>query len=263
MSSIDLARRHLGPHWALGAAIAFLLHGGAAIGAIGLIGASDESDVGAAATEIAIDYEAPHREQDFLPPGPEADYSAAAPETVAQEKKAEASDLPQEKAQDDPDAERQAAPEPSKAKDQKKPDAAQVETAASAAASASEAAAAPSAPEARAAPLARAPALGIGASQKLSELTWQKQLAAHLNKAKHFPAEAEARGGSVTIRFRIDRMGHVLAASVVQAADHPAFAAEALAMLKRADPLPVPPPGLGDDQLSFTLPIVFRPHGKG
>lgn len=262
MSQIDLTRRYLAPHWALGAAVAFLVHGGAALAALGLIHEAEDADVGAAATEIAIDYEAPHREPDFLPPGPEADASAAAPDAVAQEKKPEASDLPQEKAQNDPEAERQAAPEPSKVKDEKKPEA-QVETAASAAAAASEAAAAPSAPEAREAETARAAAIGVGASARLSELTWQKQLVAHLNKAKHFPGEADARGGAVVIKFRIDRMGHVLSASVVQSAAHPAFAAEALAMLKRADPLPAPPPGLGDDQLNFTLPIMFRGHGKG
>ena len=41
------------------------------------------------------------------------------------------------------------------------------------------------------------------------------------------------------------------------------FDEAALAMLKRADPVPQPPPLVADEGLSFTLPVVFRvkPHG--
>jgi hypothetical protein len=33
-------------------------------------------------------------------------------------------------------------------------------------------------------------------------------------------------------------------------------------MLRRADPVPPPPPLIADDGLNFTLPIVYRIKGK-
>jgi hypothetical protein len=36
----------------------------------------------------------------------------------------------------------------------------------------------------------------------------------------------------------------------------------ALAMVRRSDPLPQPPPLVADEGLNFTLPVIFRVKGK-
>ena len=42
----------------------------------------------------------------------------------------------------------------------------------------------------------------------------------------------------------------------------PAFDEAALAMVRRSDPVPAPPPLIADEGLSFTLPVIFRVKGK-
>jgi TonB family protein len=50
----------------------------------------------------------------------------------------------------------------------------------------------------------------------------------------------------------------VLSARVVQGSGDPAFDEAALAMMRRADPVPPPPPLIADAGLSFTMPVIFR-----
>lgn len=256
------AARRIAPHWMLGAAAALVLHGGvAAFGAYGLAALEDDNDLGAAATDVALDYEAPHRDPSFLPAGPDADASAAAAAAVAQEKKAQDSEAPETKPLETEEAEQKAAPEPNK-KIEEKPREAQQQTAASQAAQASEAAAAPSSPVAREASVARAPAPGVGEQARVARLTWQKQLAAHLDKAKRYPSAAGGRSATVVLKFRLDRAGHVLKAEAAPGDHDPAFESAALDMMRRADPAPSPPPGIADDELSFVLPVIFRAKAK-
>jgi len=41
-----------------------------------------------------------------------------------------------------------------------------------------------------------------------------------------------------------------------------AFDEAALAMVRRSDPVPPPPPLIADEGLRFTLPVIFRVKGK-
>jgi TonB family protein len=61
----------------------------------------------------------------------------------------------------------------------------------------------------------------------------------------------------------LDRLGHVVSATVVKGSGDPVFDKAALAMVHRSDPVPPPPPLVADEGLSFTLPVVFRVKGKG
>ena len=54
----------------------------------------------------------------------------------------------------------------------------------------------------------------------------------------------------------------MVSASIVKGSGDAAFDEAALAMLKRADPVPQPPPLVADEGLSFTLPVIFRVKGK-
>jgi len=57
-------------------------------------------------------------------------------------------------------------------------------------------------------------------------------------------------------------MGHVLSASIVKGSGDPAFDEAAVAMVRRSDPVPQPPPLVADEGLSFTLPVIFQKKGK-
>ena len=65
------------------------------------------------------------------------------------------------------------------------------------------------------------------------------------------------------VSFALDRMGHVLSSSIVKGSGDAAFDEAALAMVRRSDPVPQPPPLVADEGLSFTLPVIFRVKSEG
>jgi TonB family protein len=92
--------------------------------------------------------------------------------------------------------------------------------------------------------------------------TWQKELIAHLDKHKRYPAERPQKSAEILVSFALDRMGHVLSTSIVKGSGDRAFDEAALAMVRRSDPVPPPPPLVADEGLSFTLPVIFRVKGR-
>jgi protein TonB len=90
-------------------------------------------------------------------------------------------------------------------------------------------------------------------------VTWQGRLAAHLERFKRYPADARARGeqGLAKVAFTIDRGGHLLASRIVQSTGSPLLDQESLDMLVRAQPMPTPPAGIPDSDLSFIVPVRF------
>ncbi len=86
---------------------------------------------------------------------------------------------------------------------------------------------------------------------------------AHFNRHKRYPSERESKAAEITVTFELDRMGHVLSASIVKGSGDPVFDQAALSMLRRSDPVPRPPPLVADQGLSFTLPVNFTVKGKG
>jgi protein TonB len=89
---------------------------------------------------------------------------------------------------------------------------------------------------------------------------WESALAAHIERFKHYPAEARARDehGVARVAFTIDREGWVRASRIVQSSGSPALDAETLAMLNRAQPVPRPPAQLSNNELSFVVPVRFN-----
>jgi len=92
--------------------------------------------------------------------------------------------------------------------------------------------------------------------------TWQKELLAHLDKHKRYPAERGQKSAEIQVRFTLDRMGRVLSTSIEKGSGDKAFDEAALAMVRRSNPMPQPPPVVADEGLSFTLPVIFRVKGK-
>lgn len=110
------------------------------------------------------------------------------------------------------------------------------------------------------APVAPAAAAGTAAAVSRSTARWEKALVAHLNRHKRYPDAARARNiqGGVSVTFTIDRTGSVLDAHVVVSSGSPVLDEEALAVVRRASPLPPPPSTMSDAALHLTLPISFK-----
>jgi periplasmic protein TonB len=114
--------------------------------------------------------------------------------------------------------------------------------------------------EAEASSAAAAPSPGISRTPSQAEATWQKALVSHLNKFKRYPHSARLNHsqGEVGVEFTLDRGGRVTGVSVTRSSGVASLDEEAVAMLHRASPLPVPPAALPTSALHLNLPVQFR-----
>ena len=80
-----------------------------------------------------------------------------------------------------------------------------------------------------------------------------------LHEALRYPAAARVDEvqGVASVSFTMTREGHVLSATLVRSAGHPSLDAEAVAMIRRADPLPQPPPEMTGATLTLSVPVQF------
>lgn len=114
-----------------------------------------------------------------------------------------------------------------------------------------------SAPVAQAQNAARAaaPASGASSASPAANASWRGSLIAHLNRFKRFPNGASP--GTVQVAFSIDRGGRVLSARLVRGSGDSALDEEAVAMIRRASPVPAPPDGLGGSAIALSVPVRF------
>jgi protein TonB len=75
--------------------------------------------------------------------------------------------------------------------------------------------------------------------------------------SKHMHSLAD-REHQVRIRFVLNRAGDIVSAKVEKSSGDAVLHKAALAMVRQADPVPLPPPSLTDQQLILGLPIIFR-----
>ena len=89
--------------------------------------------------------------------------------------------------------------------------------------------------------------------------TWQTKLVGQIGRQQRYPAAARAKQeqGITHLVFTIDRAGRLLEGRVVASSGSSVLDAEALAMLKRAQPFPPPPPELPGEQIMLPVPISF------
>ncbi len=116
---------------------------------------------------------------------------------------------------------------------------------------------APPTAQANRADTAAAPAAGASDAPSVSPVTWKGALSAHLNRYKRYPSGASGNG-IASVAFTIDRSGRVLSSHLVGSSGDPALDAEAVALPKRASPVPPPPPSFGSgNTVTLTVPIRF------
>ena len=66
--------------------------------------------------------------------------------------------------------------------------------------------------------------------------------------------------GIVYLTFSMNRSGQVLAANIARSSGSQALDAETLALVRRAEPLPLPPPEMAGDPITLTVPVRFSLH---
>src|SRR4030088_383370 len=263
MSSLDTEQKPSRRLWIFAGLGALALHLGGGALAVAHLPANDlDESLGAPAIEIGLEMMSPHLEPTDLPAGPDADASVASPALAEQKAEVKETELPKDVPTETEDPDRAVTPD-----DQKKPkedDAklAAVQTSASTESVAAEATATPSSEAIQQGPRSVAPAQGTGESARRMRATWQKELIAHLDKHKRYPAARSQKSAEIVVGFALDRMGHVLSTSIVKGSGDAAFDEAALAMVRRSDPVPVPPPLVADEGLNFTLPVIFKVKGR-
>lgn len=249
--------------WILACLGALVLHAGGAAAIISHLDPSDpDSALGAPAIEVGIVLETPTREATDLPPGPPADDAAASPAAQEQKATVEETELPKAMPTETDDPDRVVSPQATEKPKEEETTKATVTTSASQESVASEAAAPAAIESAPQTERSAAPAIGTGESAQLVRATWQKELIAHLNRFKKYPPGASRKNVEIVVSFTLDRSGHVVASGILKGSGDAAFDDAALAMMKRSDPVPIPPPRVADEGLTFTLPVIFR-RGRG
>jgi len=69
-------------------------------------------------------------------------------------------------------------------------------------------------------------------------LRWNHLVSARLQQHKRYPAAAHGEQGTVAFAFVVDAQGKILSQRILRSSGYPALDEEAMAMLKRAQPLP-------------------------
>src|SRR4051794_17467635 len=249
--------------WIFAGVAALALHlGGAALAVAHLHNDEADDPSGAPAIEIGLELASVHREVTDLPPGPDTDASVASPQLAEQKAEVKETDLPKDTPTEAEDADRVVTQSESEKPKEDDAKLAAVQTSASTESVEAEATATPSSDAIPEGPRSIAPAQGTGETARRIRATWQKQLLAHLDKHKRYPHERAQKSAEIYVRFTLDRMGHVLSTSIDKGSGDSAFDEAALAMVKRSDPVPAPPPLVADEGLSFTLPVIFRVKGR-
>lgn len=102
-----------------------------------------------------------------------------------------------------------------------------------------------------------AKATSTGSGRNVSPAKWQSRLMSHLERRKRYPSEARSNReeGTVYVRFRIDDGGNVLSVSLSRSSGHSSLDQAVLDMVRRASPVPAPPPGVSK---TITAPVRFN-----
>lgn len=97
-----------------------------------------------------------------------------------------------------------------------------------------------------------------------SAAVWRGRVLAHLERHKRYPRVARMmkREGRVHVKLTMDRQGHVVHVAVDRGAGFEAFDTEAVATVRRADPLPPPPEDVAGSTIALQLPIGFTLYGN-
>ncbi len=107
---------------------------------------------------------------------------------------------------------------------------------------------------------AAAPAPGAASHNPSAVPNWKSALVSRLERFKRYPPQAQARGeqGVAQLAFSIDRGGSVHNVRIVRSSGSSLLDEATLELLKRAAPLPAPPPEIAGAQIAISVPIRYN-----
>ncbi|MBR1086902.1 energy transducer TonB [Bradyrhizobium manausense] len=255
--------------WILAAVAAIGLHLGGAALALANLRADDGNDgLGANGAEYAVELTSPKLPDTDLPPGPDSEASQYQPQQKQQQAEVKETDLPKEVPQEAEDPDRLVTENDSKKPVEETTKVAKVETqAVEEMPNAQESARQALNENAREDEKAAAPHQGIG--KDIGELTanWGKRISAYFEIHKRYPKDRintkdKIKTTTVKLNLVLNRRGNVVSVEVAESSGDPAFDEAAISMVRRSDPVPVPPAELTEDQFSFNLPVNFKKPAK-
>lgn len=88
---------------------------------------------------------------------------------------------------------------------------------------------------------------------------FQRALQRHLIREMRYPLAARAKKeeGVVYVRVAMNRRGFIQSAQIRDASDFPLLNEEAIAVVQRAQPLPLPPDVVAGDPVDLIIPVTF------
>jgi len=257
--------------WLLSGALVVCAHGAFAAA---MVNWTDVSEPALPAAAIVVNFApqavAPPEVPTELPPGPEqvmSDASPARPVESIEDKPEAKIETPVEeqvvrKPLEEPPPEVPPAPNPEVAVEPPPPKEVKQETAQPQVPRApAPATSAPQAIPERIATVAAAPTQGaLNRSESSTLPAWRSQVAGLLERNKRYPPAAQARReqGVVQLLFSLDRKGQVTASRVAKSSGSAALDAEAMALVRRAQPFPPPPAELTGARVDLAVPIRFN-----
>jgi protein TonB len=120
---------------------------------------------------------------------------------------------------------------------------------------------APQLPDVQPGPVAAAPIQGkLNVTNSTAIPSWKRQVVGLIERNKRYPTAAQARHeqGTAQLAFSLDRQGRVTASRIIKSSGSTALDAEAMELVKRAQPFPPPPTDLPGAQVDLSVPIRFN-----
>lgn len=108
--------------------------------------------------------------------------------------------------------------------------------------------------------VAAAPVVGAPSPSTANAIqAWQSVLLGHLERHKRYPRAAQWRRqqGVAHVRFTMNRAGRVLGVRLERSSGFEALDQETLDLIRRAQPLPKPPPEVAGESLELVVPVQF------
>ncbi|MDG1709262.1 MAG: TonB family protein [Emcibacteraceae bacterium] len=101
---------------------------------------------------------------------------------------------------------------------------------------------------------------GFAASANAQDISgWQKEVSKKIAKKQTYPRAALRKEleGRVSVEINVDREGNIVAHSVTKSSGHDVLDREVTKIMKRVSPLPAPPAGAEDSQLTMVVPLAW------
>jgi len=103
------------------------------------------------------------------------------------------------------------------------------------------------------------PAFAVPALASDNLQSWQKEIVQLVAKKQVYPRAALSREieGRAKVRLTVDRTGAISSHEVIESTGSDVLDSEIENLVARLNPLPTPPSGISDDNLSFVLPLAW------